>query len=895
MRKLIGNYAISPVLSAVMSLLVVTSTIGSVIFIGVPYVNGLNKDREQNDVMMKFDDISDVVSGAQSYENGDKKTYELSRDNDNSIEVNEDSDRLVLMYSRDSSYNFSVSGLDRIRDHFNLWINDGKDCNKATISWFDFDNCFLAGTKIMMADGSYKSIEDAKIGDLVKAYDEKNHRTVNSKVTQTFHHTPKEMGEYYLIINNQLRVTPNHRFYSDGSWVYAGDLTVGDNLFNYEQDVYAIFSINKVYDRVSTFDLEIESCHTYFVGIEDDVYVLVHNPTLNSNPYPPSNPTPADRATSVGINTNLQWNGGDPNPTDTVIYRIYFGKVTPVLIATVGPYQATQETITYSGLGTLEYDTDYVWYILARDNSGGMITGPTWTFRTETANIAPWVDRPSPSDGATGVSLSPSLRVTAHDNDPGDTLTVNFYKDSGDLLGTVSNLLSGDPASVVWNGLQFNTVYSWYATISDGHATVQSATWSFRTRVNNPPYVNTPDPANLATGVSVDTELRWVGGDPDGDTVTYKIYFGESSSPPLVQEGYATTNYDPGVLNYETTYYWRVVAYDGYLESPIAPSWRFTTERGVNKPPDAPERPYPSDGANYIYIDVALRVTVRDADSNFLDVSFYNGSSDELIGTATDVRNGETASVTWAGLEYEKTYFWYAIAYDGISYSSQSDTWSFKTISEEFVYIEHDKADTKEDVTPDFIDDRWVVSSSHDIAGTVVIDLFSDNYYGGLYPFGTIWIFDSNALVYNVSNVYNVKSIFLENGGILNSPSDETEDSYVSKGPTFYENQDKTSVTFFVTQMMADPSTALKGDTYFLEMSFKGSAMDRYDMQEESIPIFSMQFYGEHKSAWYDYFDEGYSFSCSDNYPEDGVDTLIYNNNPIRLILGHSFISYSLS
>ena len=35
------------------------------------------------------------------------------------------------------------------------------------------NTCLLAGTKISMADGSYKPIEDVKVGDLVKSFDEK--------------------------------------------------------------------------------------------------------------------------------------------------------------------------------------------------------------------------------------------------------------------------------------------------------------------------------------------------------------------------------------------------------------------------------------------------------------------------------------------------------------------------------------------------------------------------------------------------------------------------------------------------------------------------------------------------------------------------------------------------
>jgi len=46
--------------------------------------------------------------------------------------------------------------------------------------------CFLEDTKIVMADGMRKDIEDVEIGDLVKAYDIENDVAVNASVTYTF-------------------------------------------------------------------------------------------------------------------------------------------------------------------------------------------------------------------------------------------------------------------------------------------------------------------------------------------------------------------------------------------------------------------------------------------------------------------------------------------------------------------------------------------------------------------------------------------------------------------------------------------------------------------------------------------------------------------------------------
>jgi len=97
---------------------------------------------------------------------------------------------------------------------------------------------------------------------------------------------------------------------------------------------------------------------------------------------------------------------------------------------------------------------------------------------------------------------------------------------------------------------------------------------------NNPP--NTPSnlsPANGAANQSADVDLAWTGGDPDaGDTVKYDVYFGTSSSPTtLVSNDQSATTYDPGTLNYSTTYYWKIVAADNHGASTTGPVWSFAT------------------------------------------------------------------------------------------------------------------------------------------------------------------------------------------------------------------------------------------------------------------------------------------------------------------------------
>ena len=99
---------------------------------------------------------------------------------------------------------------------------------------------------------------------------------------------------------------------------------------------------------------------------------------------------------------------------------------------------------------------------------------------------------------------------------------------------------------------------------------------------NLPPYQpGFPTPANGATNVSVAVDLSWTGGDPNpGDTVTYDVYFGTSSTPPKVISNQSTTTYNPGTMNYNTTYCWKIVAWDNHGASTAGALWQFATNLG---------------------------------------------------------------------------------------------------------------------------------------------------------------------------------------------------------------------------------------------------------------------------------------------------------------------------
>ncbi|HXF62224.1 MAG TPA: DPP IV N-terminal domain-containing protein [Caldilineaceae bacterium] len=101
---------------------------------------------------------------------------------------------------------------------------------------------------------------------------------------------------------------------------------------------------------------------------------------------------------------------------------------------------------------------------------------------------------------------------------------------------------------------------------------------------NRPPNVPAaPSPPDGALEQRTDVILNWLGGDPDGDAVTYAVYLSARSNPPttLIAGKLDSPQLNPGALAGGVTYYWRVVARDAQGATAEGPVWRFTTKASL--------------------------------------------------------------------------------------------------------------------------------------------------------------------------------------------------------------------------------------------------------------------------------------------------------------------------
>jgi formylglycine-generating enzyme required for sulfatase activity len=167
-------------------------------------------------------------------------------------------------------------------------------------------------------------------------------------------------------------------------------------------------------------------------------------------------------------------------------------------------------------------------------------------------------------------------------------VTYDVYFEAGDPTPDV--LISYDQSSLTYDPgtLTVGTSYYWRIVAKDEHdATTVGPVWNFLTAgtapSNNPPNTpTTPSPADNATGQSLTTALTWTGGDPDGDSVTYDVYFEANDATPdvLVSNDQPGATYAPGTLSASTHYYWQIVTQDEHGLTTPGPVWNFTTGAG---------------------------------------------------------------------------------------------------------------------------------------------------------------------------------------------------------------------------------------------------------------------------------------------------------------------------
>ncbi|WP_323181871.1 restriction endonuclease fold toxin [Streptomyces sp. NBC_01408] len=162
----------------------------------------------------------------------------------------------------------------------------GKGGDSDTSSTVTECNSFPAGVRVLMADGTKKSIEDVRDGDTVMATDPQTGETAPKTVTATIT-TPDDKDFTDLTLTDdanprgppaELTSTYHHPYWSESrnQWVDAGELKQGEHLRQPNGTTLTVTSVRNYPHAVTTHNLTVADLHTYYV-LAGATPVLVHN------------------------------------------------------------------------------------------------------------------------------------------------------------------------------------------------------------------------------------------------------------------------------------------------------------------------------------------------------------------------------------------------------------------------------------------------------------------------------------------------------------------------------------------------------------------------------------------------------------------------------------------
>jgi uncharacterized protein (TIGR02145 family) len=126
-------------------------------------------------------------------------------------------------------------------------------------------------------------------------------------------------------------------------------------------------------------------------------------------------------------------------------------------------------------------------------------------------------------------------------------------------------------------GYDLDEVWRSYATKDYGRSArcLQDET----TPTNQPPEPpSSPNPEDGTVNQSINVDFSWTCTDPEGDPLTYDIYFGTEATPQQVATAQTETTFNPGTLESYTEYFWKIVAHDDHENTTEGDVWSFTTE-----------------------------------------------------------------------------------------------------------------------------------------------------------------------------------------------------------------------------------------------------------------------------------------------------------------------------
>ena len=319
----------------------------------------------------------------------------------------------------------------------------------------------------------------------------------------------------------------------------------------------------------------------HLTGMLDDVRVYNHLLTESEvlgameggEGYPYAlGPSPADGGLHEETWVSLGWRAGDY----AVSHDVYVGD--------------NFDSVNEGAEGTFQGNQTSMFYVIGFPGFAfpdGLVPGTTYYWRIDEVNDtepnSPWKGDvwsfmippktayfPDPANSAESVDPDVQLSWTAGF---GSKLHTVYFGDNFDEVDNAAGGLPQGATAYTPGTLKMARTYYWRVDEFDVVETHKGNVWSFTTEGA----VGSPDPANGAVDVTQTPVLTW----SPGFGASHEINFGtDASSLELKGSGnLGSESYDPGELEWNTTYYWRIdEANNANSDSPwTGPLWSFTT------------------------------------------------------------------------------------------------------------------------------------------------------------------------------------------------------------------------------------------------------------------------------------------------------------------------------
>ena len=294
-----------------------------------------------------------------------------------------------------------------------------------------------------------------------------------------------------------------------------------------------------------------------------------------------SSPNPADGALHENTWVNIAWR---PGPF-ALSHDVYLGdNFDDVNAGAESTFQGSQtSTFFVVGFPGFAYPdglvpgTTYYWRV---DEVNGTEPNSPWKGDVWSFSIPPRTAYfPDPADNVESVDTDVQLSWTSGF---GAKLHTVYFGNNFDDVDNAAGGLPQGTTTYTPGTLKMAKTYYWRVDEFDVIDTHKGNIWSFTTQGA----VGSPSPANGAVDIKQTPILNWT---PGVLGASHEVYFGadkdavknaDTSSPEYKGSGnLGSESYDPGQLEWNTTYYWRVnEANSANADSPwTGPPWSFTT------------------------------------------------------------------------------------------------------------------------------------------------------------------------------------------------------------------------------------------------------------------------------------------------------------------------------